>query len=63
MPSHWSDLVKHATQLDTEEDFDLATSWAYGYISNKPVLVDEEDNTGAPILPNGNVQYTISEEA
>ena len=63
MPSHWSNLVKHAAELATEKDFDLATSWANGYISNKPVSVDEEGNIYSSILLSGSVQFTISEEA
>ena len=46
--------------MATEDDFDLVTSWANDYIFNKPVSVDEEGNTYASILLNGNVQPNIS---
>ena len=41
IPPHWSELVNCASVLATDEDFDLATSWANDFISNNPVAVNK----------------------
>jgi hypothetical protein len=64
VPPHWSDLVKCSIELATDEEFNLATSWANDYINDNPVSVDEEGNSGASILLNGQapIQPLVSEE-
>jgi hypothetical protein len=69
IPPHWSDLVKCSVELTTDEDFDLAMSWANSYINSKPVSIDEEGVSGGSILLNGHVpesqastESTVSEE-
>jgi hypothetical protein len=64
IPPHWSELVKRAAVLATDEDFDLATSWANDFIANNPVAVNEEGVSGSSLLLNGQApQSRISEEA
>ena len=52
IPPHWSQLVTSAAELVTDEEFDLATSWANDFITNKGVAVDEEDNTDSRLMLN-----------
>ena len=61
IPPHWNELVRCASVLATDENFDLATSWANDFIANNPVAVNEEGTSGSSILLNG--QPRISEEA
>ena len=53
IPPHWTELVHCSAELATDEEFDLATSWANDFIANKPVSVAEEDVSGSTILLNG----------
>jgi hypothetical protein len=62
IPNHWSELVKCSAELATDEEFDLATSWANDFIANKSILVAEEGVSETPILLNGNSASSVSEE-
>ena len=43
VPPHWSELVQHSAELVTNEEFDLATTWANSYIDNDTeAALDEE---------------------
>ena len=54
VPPHWSDLVKRSAELVTDEEFNLATTWAQNFIGGKSTSIDEEDETvdGSDIVLN-----------
>ena len=62
IPPHWTDLVRCSAELATDDDFDLATSWANDFIANTPVSIAEEGVTDTSILLNGQAPLNISEE-
>ena len=45
VPPHWSTLVTISAQQVTDEDFDLATTWANDYIRGNPVSISENELT------------------
>jgi hypothetical protein len=70
IPPHWSALVQQSAELATDEEFDLATTWANNYIANDAVSINEEGVSGSANLLNSNVPVAtdtagslISEEA
>jgi len=46
VPPHWSELVAKSAELATDEDFDLATTWANDYIAGRVTRLNEEDVSG-----------------
>ena len=67
VPPHWKDLVQHSAELVSEDEFDLATTWANDYISNKAAAINEEDEMRDKLLLNHHPdaidqQPNISEE-
>ncbi len=67
VPPHWAELVKTSANLATDDDFDLATSWANDYISGKPTAINEEGVESSANALNKNATTnpptTNSEEA
>jgi hypothetical protein len=70
VPPNWSDLVRHSATLATDEDFDLATTWANNFIDGKATAINEEDESVASniLLNHSEVQEvtagtSVSEEA
>ena len=43
IPPHWEQLVEKSCELATDEDFDLATSWANDYTDGRVTTVAKED--------------------
>lgn len=62
IPPHWEQLVTKSAQLASDEDFDLATSWANDFIAGKATSVAEEDDNDG-ILLNASPETAVSEEA
>ena len=50
IPPHWRDLVKHSAEIVSDDNFDLATTWANEFLGNKASAVNEED--GDKLLVN-----------
>ena len=47
IPPHWSELVAKSAELATDEDFDLATTWANeDNIAGRVTRLNEEDVSG-----------------
>ena len=70
VPPHWSNLVKHPSELVSPENFDLATSWANGFLQSKasPITEDEEAHDKLllnhhPDISDENIPATSSIEA
>lgn len=70
VPPHWSDLVKQSTELATDEDFDLATTWANDFINDQATSVAEEGFGNAsdmllnqPMQDIPQLEPTVPEEA
>jgi hypothetical protein len=67
VPALWSDLVQKSSASCTDEDFDLATSWANDFINASVMSVTEEDGSDSSDLllnqPTPGVCFTIPEEA
>ncbi len=66
VPPHWSKLVTTSAQQVTDEDFNLATTWANDYIEGKPTSLSEEGTVDNRILLNekstANDHISIREE-
>ena len=66
IPPHWSKLVESSAELTTDEEFNLATSWANSYIANEAVSINEEGVSDSAIALNSNdpvdTGTSISEE-
>jgi hypothetical protein len=54
IPSQWTDLVQRSVEIATDDDFNLATTWANNFLTGNATAIDEEDSTVVGILLNNN---------
>ena len=62
VPPHWKDLVEHSAEIVSDEEFDLATTWANEYLNNSSSAVTENEEDRSKLLLNHHPDAVESEK-